>query len=125
MNSSPDPHSTGHDGTVPKHRPYDNGMLNAGDGHQVYWRLGNPALVLHSGPGPAVPQAGGSTLTPASIRIVLSIRAGAAEAHRLQVAQKSISPINTIAHLLADINLLRRQLNIDRWLVLGGSCDRP
>jgi proline iminopeptidase len=28
---------------------------------------------------------------------------------------------NTTAHLLKDIELLRRQLNIARWLVLGGS----
>ena len=28
---------------------------------------------------------------------------------------------NTTAHLLADIELLRRLLGIERWLVLGGS----
>lgn len=36
--------------------PYDAGMLDVGDGHQVYWgTCGNPAgkaaLFLHGGPG--------------------------------------------------------------------------
>ena len=38
--------------------PYDSGMLDGGDGHQVYWECcgnpaGKPALYLHGGPGSA------------------------------------------------------------------------
>ena len=36
--------------------PYDTGMLDVGDGHQVYWEVcgnpdGVPAVMLHGGPG--------------------------------------------------------------------------
>jgi hypothetical protein len=40
----------------PAVEPYDSGMLNVGDGHQVYWEAcgnadGRPAIYLHGGPG--------------------------------------------------------------------------
>jgi proline iminopeptidase len=36
--------------------PYDQGMLDVGDGHRVYWEVcgnpdGKPALFVHGGPG--------------------------------------------------------------------------
>jgi proline iminopeptidase len=36
--------------------PYENGLLDVGDGHQIYWECcgnpaGKPALFLHGGPG--------------------------------------------------------------------------
>jgi pimeloyl-ACP methyl ester carboxylesterase len=43
-------------GLYPNIEPYEHGMLDVGDGHQVYWETcgnpsGKPALVLHGGPG--------------------------------------------------------------------------
>ena len=43
-------------GPFPHIEPYESGMLDGGDGHQVYWECcGNPAgksaLFLHGGPG--------------------------------------------------------------------------
>ena len=43
-------------GQFPAIEPYDSGMLDVGDGHQVYWECcgnphGKPALYLHGGPG--------------------------------------------------------------------------
>ncbi len=40
----------------PAIEPYDQGMLDVGDGHRVYWEVsgnpaGKPALALHGGPG--------------------------------------------------------------------------
>jgi pimeloyl-ACP methyl ester carboxylesterase len=40
----------------PAVEPYDIGMLDVGDGHQVYWEAcgnsdGRPAIYLHGGPG--------------------------------------------------------------------------
>jgi pimeloyl-ACP methyl ester carboxylesterase len=40
----------------PAVEPYDSGMLDVGDGHQVYWEacgnaVGRPAIYLHGGPG--------------------------------------------------------------------------
>ena len=36
--------------------PHDQGLLDVGDGHLVYWEVsgnpeGKPAIVLHGGPG--------------------------------------------------------------------------
>ncbi len=47
------------DGRFPAIEPYDSGMLDVGDGHQVYWECcgnpaGKPALYLHGGPGSLV-----------------------------------------------------------------------
>ena len=41
-------------GLYPKIEPYGHGMLDVGDGYQVYWETcgnlsGKPALVLHGG----------------------------------------------------------------------------
>jgi proline iminopeptidase len=43
-------------GPIPRIEPYENGMLDGGDGHQVYWecrgnRAEKPALFLHGGSG--------------------------------------------------------------------------
>jgi proline iminopeptidase len=43
-------------GPFPHIEPYESGMLDGGDGHQVYWECcgnpaGKPALYLHGGPG--------------------------------------------------------------------------
>ena len=40
----------------PPIEPYESGMLDVGDGHQVYWDCsgnpdGKPALFVHGGPG--------------------------------------------------------------------------
>jgi pimeloyl-ACP methyl ester carboxylesterase len=40
----------------PRIEPYDRGMLDVGDGNRVYWETcgnpdGQPALVVHGGPG--------------------------------------------------------------------------
>jgi len=40
----------------PPIEPYQNGLLDVGDGHQIYWECwgnptGKPALFLHGGPG--------------------------------------------------------------------------
>jgi hypothetical protein len=43
-------------GLYPDIEPYDDGLLEVGDGNLVYWEVcgnlaGKPALVLHGGPG--------------------------------------------------------------------------
>ena len=43
-------------GLYPPIEPFKTGLLDTGDGHQVYWELvgnpaGKPAVFLHGGPG--------------------------------------------------------------------------
>lgn len=43
-------------GLYPAYEPYDSGLLDTGDGHQIYWELcgnpkGKPAIFIHGGQG--------------------------------------------------------------------------
>ena len=63
-------------GLYPNIEPYDHGMLDAGDGHQVYWETcGNPtgktALVLHGGPGSGCSAGWRRYFDPGIYRVVL------------------------------------------------------
>lgn len=101
--------------------PYESGMLDAGDGHRIYWEtcgnpLGKPALFLHGGPGGGCYGDHRRLFDPAHYRVVLFDQRGCGRSQPLGSLEA-----NTTAHLLADIELLREHLRIDTWLLLGGS----
>lgn len=106
--------------------PYDHGMLDVGDGHQVYWEAcgnpsGKPALVLHGGPGSGCTPGWRQYFNPELYRIVLFDQRGSGRSTPHASEPDIDLSANTTSHLLADIELLRRRLNIERWLLLGGS----
>ncbi|HKS90429.1 MAG TPA: prolyl aminopeptidase [Tepidiformaceae bacterium] len=110
----------------PPIEPYQHGMLDAGDGHRVYWEQcgnpgGKPALVIHGGPGSGCTPWHRRLFDPARYRIVLfdQRNCGRSTPHA-SVPDIDLSS-NTTSHLVADIELLRVTLGIERWLVLGGS----
>jgi proline iminopeptidase len=101
-------------------------MLDVGAGDRLYWELcgdprGKPAVVLHGGPGSGCAPWFATLFDPSAYRIVLFDQRNCgrstphASAHDVDLAN------NTTATLVADIELLREHLGIDRWLVLGGS----
>lgn len=105
----------------PDIEPYDHGMLDVGDGHQVYWELcgnprGKPVVFLHGGPG------GGCTPTqrryfdPDKYRILLFDQRGCGRSTPYASLEA-----NTTWHLVADIERLREMLGVDKWMVFGGS----
>ncbi|WP_185981633.1 prolyl aminopeptidase [Skermania sp. ID1734] len=105
--------------------PYAHGWLDVGDGQEIYWETsgnpdGKPALFVHGGPG------GGTTgdqrrfFDPAAYRIVLFDQRGCGQS-RPHVADGASLDTNTTDHLIADIEALRTHLDIERWLVFGGS----
>ncbi|WP_386679409.1 prolyl aminopeptidase [Loktanella sp. R86503] len=101
--------------------PFDQRILEVGDGHKVYVeQCGNPAgipvVVLHGGPGGGCSPAMRRYFDPAKYRIVLFDQRGCGRSrpHASVVA-------NTTWHLVADIELIRITLGIDRWIVFGGS----
>jgi proline iminopeptidase len=105
----------------PDIEPYDHGMLEVGDGHRLYWETcgnpdGKPAVVLHGGPGSGCTAGSRRSFDPNRYRIVLFDQRGAGRSTPFG----EISA-NTTDHLLADIEMLRRHLGIERWLVFGGS----
>ena len=110
----------------PEIEPYDRGMLDVGDGNLIYWELcgnpsGQPAVVLHGGPGSACSRGFRRFFNPRAYRVALfdQRNCGRSKPHASDPAIDLST--NTTNHLLADIERLRRHLDVDRWLVLGGS----
>ncbi len=105
----------------PPIQPHESGMLDVGDGHQIYFEVngnpaGRPALFLHGGPGGGCIADYRRLFNPRRYRIVLFDQRGCGKSR----PQSGIEA-NTSAKLVADIELLRTHLGIDRFVVLGGS----
>jgi len=106
--------------------PNDHGLLDVGRGHRLYWETcGNPnagpALVLHGGPGSGCAPWHRRLFHPDAYRAVLFDQRGCGRSTPHASAPGTDLSTNTTAHLLADIERLREHLDVERWLVLGGS----
>jgi proline iminopeptidase len=109
------------DPLYPGLEPFDSNVLPVGGGHRVYYeqsgrRDGFPALFLHGGPGSHSRAQHRRYFDPAHYRIVLFDQRGCG-----QSAPRGETANNTTAHLVADIECLRKALGIERWLLFGGS----
>jgi proline iminopeptidase len=92
----------------------------------VYWEEcgnadGKPALVLHGGPGSGCTPWHRRMFDPAAYRVVLMDQRGCGRSRPHASEPDADLSANTTRHLLGDIEALREQLGIDRWLVWGGS----
>jgi proline iminopeptidase len=110
----------------PAIEPYDSGLLDVGDGHRVYWEAsgnpdGQPALALHGGPGGGSSTGRRRLFDPAVYRLVQFDQRGCGRSTPSAGDPDTDLATNTTRHLIADIELLREYLGIDRWLVWGGS----
>jgi proline iminopeptidase len=110
----------------PLTEPYDSGLLDTGDGHHVYWEVcgnpdGKPAVVLHGGPGSGATPWWRRFFDPARYRVVLLDQRGCGRSEPNACDDRRALEDNTTAHLVADLERLRTQLGIDRWLVFGAS----
>src|SRR2546430_5846326 len=117
---------TGMSRLYPDIEPDAQGMLDVGGGHLVYWEscgnpLGKPALVLHGGPGSGAGAHWRRFFDPAVYRVVLFDQRGCGRSTPDAGDVRTDLSTNTMPHLLADIEKLRTHLQIDRWLLLGGS----
>jgi proline iminopeptidase len=113
-------------GLYPEIEPYEQGMLEAGDGNRLYWETcgdasGKPAVVLHGGPGSGCSGWHRRLFDPAVYRAVLFDQRGCGRSRPHASAPEADLASNNTANLITDIELLREELQIDRWLVLGGS----
>jgi len=101
--------------------PYASGMLDVGGGHRIYWEecgnpQGTPALFLHGGPGGGCSASSRRWFNPQAYRIVLFDQRGCGRSQPVA----SLTD-NSTAHLLADMEALRIERGIERWLLMGGS----
>lgn len=110
----------------PVTKPFVDGMLDAGDGHRVYWEAagnpnGKPAVTLHGGPGSGMSHGMRRMFDPDRYLIVQfdQRQCGQSTPHAADPVVDLST--NTTAHLINDIELLRIHLGVDRWLVWGGS----
>jgi proline iminopeptidase len=105
----------------PPIEPYRRGLLDVGGGHQLYFEEsgspdGFPVIFVHGGPGSHSRPAHRRFFDPGFFRVVLFDQRGCG-----QSKPQALLADNTTAHLVADIDHLRRHLNVDRWLLFGGS----
>ena len=105
----------------PPLQPHDGGWLEVGEGHALRYDVaGHPgapaALVLHGGPGAGCSADDRRWFDPTRWRIVTLDQRGSGRSRAAQPLRA-----NTTAHLVSDVDRLRRHLGIDRWLLFGGS----
>jgi len=101
--------------------PYASGMLSLDGLHSMYWEQsgnprGMPVLFLHGGPGAGASPTHRRFFDPAFYRIIVFDQRGSARSTPLGELSA-----NTTGHLVADIERLRTMLEVDAWLVFGGS----
>ena len=117
----PDTSATVKNDFYPAIEPYQSGMLPLDHIHTMYYeQSGNPAGVpvvfLHGGPGAGASASHRQFFDPAFYRIVIFDQRGAGRSTPLGELRD-----NTTPHLIADMETLRKHLQIERWVVFGGS----
>src|SRR5437868_7875061 len=90
--------------------PYDQGMLDVGDGNQVYWEAsgnpaGKPALIVHGGPGGGASPNWRRYHDPEAYRIVLFHQRGCGWSTPDAGLLETDLSTNTTQHLIADMEL--------------------
>ena len=113
-------------GLYPEIEPYLRGMLDVPGGDLVYWEVcGNPdgeaAVVLHGGPGSGCTPWHRRLFDPAAYRIVLFDQRGCGRSQPHASSPQTDLAGNTTENLIADIEALRIHLDVEQWLVMGGS----
>ena len=104
----------------PAIEPYDSGFIKKGI-HEIYYEQsgnpkGKPAIFLHGGPGGGAGGFSRRFFNPKKYRIVLFDQRGCGKSKPHATLED-----NTTWHLVEDIESIREQLDIEKWLVFGGS----
>ena len=110
----------------PPIEPYDQGLLDVGDGNLVHWEAcgnpdGKPAVMVHGGPGQGIAPNMRRMFDPERYRAILFDQRGCGQSTPHASDPATDMRHNTTEHLVADMELLREHLGIRRWLLTGGS----
>ncbi len=122
----PHPMETDMADTSSPREPTRTGTLPVGDGHRLYWECcgnpgGRPALYLHGGPGAGCTPGARKYFDPGIFRAVLFDQRGSGRSRPAAETPEHDLATNTTPHLVADIEVLRVHLGVERWTVLGVS----
>jgi len=106
----------------PEIQPYQTGMLDVGDGHNLYWELsgnpeGKPVAFLHGGPGGGSSPEHRRQFNPQKYKILVFDQRGCGKSKPYASLDH-----NTTWDLVEDIEKLRTQVSkVEKWQVFGGS----
>lgn len=106
--------------------PASRGLLDVGDGNHVFWeRRGSPAgrtvLLVHGGPGSGRSRAALKAFDHNVFQIVAFDQRGCGDSLPSAADPDTDMSVNATAHLVADMEALRRHLGVRRWLLYGRS----
>jgi proline iminopeptidase len=96
-------------------------LLPVGDGHEIYVESvgragGIPAVYLHGGPGSGCQTDHRRLFDPERFHTVLFDQRGAGRS-----LPRGRRQHNTLPHLIADMEAIRKKFAFERWMVVGGS----
>ncbi|WP_293336274.1 prolyl aminopeptidase [Microcoleus sp. CAWBG58] len=105
----------------PPRQPYNEGQLKVSDIHTIHFEEsgnpeGKPIVLLHGGPGGGCPPFYRQYFDPKKWRLVMFDQRGCGKSKPHAELQE-----NTTWDLVNDIEKLREYLNIQQWVVFGGS----
>jgi proline iminopeptidase len=105
----------------PDIEPYASGRLEVDEIHSLYWEEcgnanGAPVVFLHGGPGGGCSATSRRYFNPQRFRIILFDQRGAGRSTPNGELRQ-----NTTAHLISDLESLRKLRGIGAWHVFGGS----
>src|SRR3954465_668500 len=101
--------------------PLTSLLLPVGHGHEIYVESvgrsgGIPAIYLHGGPGSGCQPDHRRLFDPERFHTILLDQRGAGRSR-----PKGCREHNTLPYLIADMEMIREQFGIARWMIVGGS----
>jgi len=101
--------------------PYQEGCLQVSTIHNLYYaQFGNPkglpVLILHGGPGAGCDVSLSAFFDLSYYRVIMVDQRGAMRSEPFAEMKD-----NTTDYLIEDMEILRKHLEIDKWLLFGGS----
>ncbi|MBC8196712.1 MAG: prolyl aminopeptidase [Candidatus Marinimicrobia bacterium] len=105
----------------PSLKPYFNDILQVSEIHSIYFEIagnpeGIPVVFLHGGPGGGIEDIYRQYFDPEKYKIILFDQRGCGKSTPHAELEN-----NTTWDLISDIEKIRKLLNIDNWIVFGGS----
>ena len=105
----------------PEIEPNQTGFLEVSGGYQIYFEEsgnpnGKPVLFVHGGPGVGTSPSQRRFFNPERYRIILFDQRGCGKSTPFSSLEQ-----NTTWDLVDDMEALRKHLQIEKWVLFGGS----